>query len=84
MLCTPIFILGQDESQRTMTDIANSQKSNCLLARQESTLHFMWNMDTVIHKRMISILQINILRILECTHSYSICNINDQAAVIDD
>ena len=40
IFCTPIFILGQDESQGTTTEKAGGQKSNCLLDGQESTLHF--------------------------------------------
>ena len=40
ILCTPIFILGQDESQGTINKIVDGQKSNCFLAGWESTLHF--------------------------------------------
>ena len=40
IFCTPIFVLGQDESQGTTPEIADGQKSNCLLAGQESTSHF--------------------------------------------
>ena len=40
VFCTPIFILGQDEHQGTTTEKVAGQKSNCLLAGQESTLHF--------------------------------------------
>ena len=40
IFCTLIFILGQDESQETTTKISDGQKSNFLLAGQESTSHF--------------------------------------------
>ena len=35
ILCTPIFILGQDEKQETTTEIVGGQKLNCVLAGQE-------------------------------------------------
>ena len=38
IFCTPIFILSQDESQGSITEIADGQKSNLLL--EGSTLHF--------------------------------------------
>ena len=40
IFCTPIFVIGQDESQGTTTEMVDGQNLNCLLARQESTSHF--------------------------------------------
>ena len=40
MFYTPIFILGQDESQGSITEIADGQKSDLLLSGQGSTSHF--------------------------------------------
>ena len=40
VFCSPIFVLSQDASQGTTTKIADGQKSNCLLAGQESISHF--------------------------------------------
>ena len=44
---TPIYsvlrssiVRGQDENQQTTTEIVDGQKSNCILAGQESTSHF--------------------------------------------
>ena len=35
LFCTSIFVLGQDEIQGTITEIAGGQKLNCLLPGQE-------------------------------------------------
>ena len=40
IFCTAIFVLGQGESQGSITEIVDGQKSNLLLSGQGSTLHF--------------------------------------------
>ena len=40
IFCTPNLILGQDESQVSTSKIADGPTSNCLLAGQDSTLHY--------------------------------------------
>ena len=40
IFCTLIFVLGQDESQGSITEIADGQKSNLLLSGQGSTSYF--------------------------------------------
>ena len=40
MFCTSIFVLSQDESQGSITEIADGQKSYLLLSEQRSTSYF--------------------------------------------
>ena len=41
ILCTPIFVLGQDESRGSITEIADGQKSNLLcMNKAGSTSNF--------------------------------------------
>ena len=40
IFCTPIFVLGQDESQGSNIEIADGQKASLLLSGQGSTLYF--------------------------------------------
>ena len=54
---------------------AGGQKSNCLLADQESTWHFTKNMDIILHNRIISVLYITNYSILALTRPYTICDI---------
>ena len=69
IFCILIFVLSQDKSQGTTTEIAGGQKSNCLLAGQGSTSHFTKNTNTTLHNQIISILYItmySMLHVLTC------------------
>ena len=82
---TPIYSVIRSSSSVKMKvkgqplKIADSQKSNCLLAGQESTSSFMYNTDTVLHKWTISVLYVINYSILASTHPYTICDISDRA-----
>ena len=77
---TPTFVFNQDKSHGTITKTTNGQKSIGVLAGQESTSHYMI---TALHKQIISILHITMHSILVHTLPYTICDISDQAAIME-
>ena len=77
IFCTAIFVLGQDVSQGTTTKNSGWPKVKLPLAGQESISHFTQNTDTVLHKRIISVLHIDIYSTLVYSRLYTIHDISD-------